>query len=454
MLHSITMQSVGPAERLKIELAPRLNLIAGDNGLGKSFLLDVAWWVLARTWAGEPIRPFGLRRQTDPMMRPSQKGGRREGMKRKLPHAKVEFEVDTTRGGLRAYEIEFDRTTQEWKRGGGRPLSPGLVLYARVDGGFCVWDPARNYAKDALSQGGRDIERPSAFQFDTHSIWNGLRTPEDSVICKGFLQDWVEWQTTADPAFEQLTRVLKRLSPDEQDVPLRPGAPKRVSLHDVRDMPTLAMPYGDVPVLHASAAMRRVASLAYLLVWSFREHEKARTFLGRKPEHRIIFLIDEIEAHLHPRWQRVILPAMLEVTRGLAPRAKVQILATTHSPFVPLSVETLVDEHRDALWDLDLVQQKVTLTRRLWERRGDIEAWVTSALFDLKTGRSLEGEAVLKDVEAVYRRAHTKGEQVTPEELAAVEVRLRAQLPEFDPLLDRWREFKAHVLGKKAHEGR
>ena len=29
---------------MQLELAPRINLITGDNGLGKSFLLDVAWW--------------------------------------------------------------------------------------------------------------------------------------------------------------------------------------------------------------------------------------------------------------------------------------------------------------------------------------------------------------------------------------------------------------------------
>ena len=34
-------------------LAPRLNLITGDNGLGKSFLLDVAWYCLTRRWPQE-----------------------------------------------------------------------------------------------------------------------------------------------------------------------------------------------------------------------------------------------------------------------------------------------------------------------------------------------------------------------------------------------------------------
>ena len=41
-----------------------------------------------------------------------------------------------------------------------------------------------------------------------------------------------------------------------------------------------------------------------------------------------ILLIDEIENHLHPTWQRRVIPALLEHFRGL------QIFATTHSPFV------------------------------------------------------------------------------------------------------------------------
>ncbi len=45
----------------------------------------------------------------------------------------------------------------------------------------------------------------------------------------------------------------------------------------------------------------------------------------RKPA---ILLIDEIENHLHPTWQRRVIPALLEHFPGL------QLFATTHSPFV------------------------------------------------------------------------------------------------------------------------
>ena len=28
-----------------------MNFLTGDNGLGKTFLLDIAWWVLTQTWS-------------------------------------------------------------------------------------------------------------------------------------------------------------------------------------------------------------------------------------------------------------------------------------------------------------------------------------------------------------------------------------------------------------------
>lgn len=61
MLHGLPLKNAGPAPELALPpLAPRLNLITGDNGLGKSFLLDMAWYCLTRRWPQE-VNP-GLRR--------------------------------------------------------------------------------------------------------------------------------------------------------------------------------------------------------------------------------------------------------------------------------------------------------------------------------------------------------------------------------------------------------
>ena len=51
----------------------------------------------------------------------------------------------------------------------------------------------------------------------------------------------------------------------------------------------------------------------------------ARELAGRRPG---FLLLDEVDAHLHPFWQRRLLPAM----RNALP--EVQIIATSHSPFV------------------------------------------------------------------------------------------------------------------------
>jgi energy-coupling factor transporter ATP-binding protein EcfA2 len=63
----------------------------------------------------------------------------------------------------------------------------------------------------------------------------------------------------------------------------------------------------------------------YALALKMAHHYDWEEGWGKKPA---ILLIDEIENHLHPTWQRRVIPALLEHFPGL------QIFATTHSPFV------------------------------------------------------------------------------------------------------------------------
>ena len=63
----------------------------------------------------------------------------------------------------------------------------------------------------------------------------------------------------------------------------------------------------------------------YALALKIAYHYKWQPGWEEKPA---ILLIDEIENHLHPTWQRRVIPALLEHFPGL------QVFATTHSPFV------------------------------------------------------------------------------------------------------------------------
>ncbi len=56
MLENLTLTGVGPAKHITLNLSPRLNILTGDNGLGKTFVLDCACRALSGNWA-DPEMP-------------------------------------------------------------------------------------------------------------------------------------------------------------------------------------------------------------------------------------------------------------------------------------------------------------------------------------------------------------------------------------------------------------
>ena len=426
MLKRLGIHGVGPAAELDIEFSPRLNLITGDNGLGKSFVLDVAWWALTRTWAHYPARPEGGR-GTKPT---------------------ISFTFDSKSKPNLSYDSNFDWQSQAWTSKPGRPGSPGMVLYAQVDGSFSVWDPARNYWKKNVAKGVDVPDRPPAYLFSSVEVWDGLvrKDPKDAarteVLCNGLILDWALWQKEKGSAFRQLCGVLRAMSPSPDEI-LEPGELTRISLDDIRDMPTLKMPYGkDVAIVHASAAIRRIAALAYLLVWTWQEHKRASTLLDQGTTDQIIFLIDEIEAHLHPAWQRRILKSLMVAIEALAESdaVAVQIIAVTHSPMLLASMEPMFDPHKDSLWIFDLVESSgakhVAFHRDQWHRRGDASDWLRSDVFGLKEARSVDAEEAMGAARTFMKRGSPD-----PEEFSRIYDLLRRSMPGDDPFWVDWRSF-------------
>jgi putative AbiEii toxin of type IV toxin-antitoxin system len=408
MLRSLHLKGVGPAPELSLEFAPRLNLLTGDNGLGKSFVLDIAWWALTDTWAGHHARP----REED------------------LTAPTIGYEPEP--GGIQALS-SYDFATERWKRPGMHKFSgSSIVIYAKVDGGFSIWDSARNSQAWGEFIWGDPLTARSlgVCHFSPDALWNGLS--EDSrVLCEGLIRDWVSWQRQGAEPFKQLQEILKALSPEGED--LRPAEPARVSLADVRDHPTLEMPYGTIPLILASAGMKRVVSLAYLLVWTWQEHLQASKLRRQPPADRIVFLVDEIEAHLHPKWQRLILPALLKAAEILRQDAKVQVLVTTHAPLVLASAEPLFDEDQDALFTFDLEAGKVEVARKDWRRRGDACSWLTSDVFDLGEARSLPAETAIQRAKEAMKQPG-----LSLEERREIHHQLRDVLKDTDPFWTRW----------------
>jgi hypothetical protein len=430
VLNYLTLENVGPSPKMEIDFRPRMNFLTGDNGLGKTFLLDIAWWVLTRTWARLPATPPGKGWKTP-------KGTARGT-------SSIAYGYEKASGGHFENESIFNRTEQHWSSKPGRPAIAAMVIYAQADGGFSVWDPARNYWKDKDYE---DPDKPSAFRFQPEEVWHGLPRHSPEKLCNGLILDWASWQRENGDAFSQLTRVLRALSPSSSEL-LRPGKLVRISLGDTRDWPTLLLPYEqEVPLAVASAGMRRIVTLAYLLVWTWQEHLRACEIRETKPAKEIIFLIDEVEAHLHPQWQRRIVKALLDVMTALTETdaVSVQLIVTTHSPLVLASIEPEFDNQRDAVWELDLVNGRVELRRFPWRRVGDVNNWLTSTVFDLSEPRGVEAEKALEEAKELLRRPS----KPTLAEFEKVDQKLRGVLGDIDPFWIRWSYHLDQMRGKR-----
>lgn len=422
MLKHLKLKNIGPAANMELEFGERLNLITGDNGLGKSFLLDIAWWALTRKW-------------------PSEINAKLTAGKKALPNGTGNASIDfsfTAKKKAETYTSTFLRREQAWTGRAGRPANPGLVFYAMADGGFAVWDPARNYWR---TQDGVDIQdRIPAYIFDTAEVWDGLNGKDGKPICNGLILDWAGWQKENGNAFASLCAVLKALSPSTKE-PLTSGKLTRISLDDSRDIPTISMLYGqDVPILHASAGMRRIFALAYVLVWSWEEHQKAAKLLGEELTNQVVFIIDEVESHLHPQWQRKIIPALLEAVKSLIQNANVQIITATHSPLIMASVEPLFNAETDKWFDLDIDDNKVVLQSRDFEKLGDAGAWLTSEAFDLPSARSITAETLIQEASKLFDKA-----SCSEIEIKEMNTQLNEALSPKDDFLFRWR----YICNKK-----
>jgi recombinational DNA repair ATPase RecF len=92
MLKELHLFSVDPSDHFDVEFTDRLNIFTGDNGLGKSFLLDVVWWILTGNWVEQPAYP----------------------QKNREVNPKINCFISTEEN-IGEYESNFDFSEQQWR---------------------------------------------------------------------------------------------------------------------------------------------------------------------------------------------------------------------------------------------------------------------------------------------------------------------------------------------------
>ncbi len=269
MLINLNLKGIGSVSgNLDIDFGERLNILTGDNGLGKSFLLDVIWFALTDNWVGLPALPnFD---QKDP------------------PY--IHFQASNGEKGESVFL--FDK--QKWQDF-QRPQEDEIVIYSRINGGFSIFDPLRKFNSKEV------------YNFTSQQVLNGLILNDGSIPCMGLIHDLDYWQLKrSETPYQIIQSVIQHLShPDE---PMQVGASIRLSVDDSRQIPTLCLPYGNVPVTQVSSGIQRILSLAYMLVWAWDGHIQVAKLKRTEPLNKIVFLIDELESHYIPNGKELFFP--------------------------------------------------------------------------------------------------------------------------------------------------
>ena len=197
---------------------------------------------------------------------------------------------------------------------------------------------------------------------------------------------------------DSLKKAIAAMLPDvgnAQDIEIglprgRSAPPRPAGVH-------VKTPYGKVPLDQVSLGYRTVFAWTVDVAWRLIEHYPDSPNPLREPA---IVLVDEIDLHLHPRWQREIRETLAEHF------PRVQFIATAHSPLMAQSsLDANVAVVRRSGGHAEIVNDPVLISA--WR----LDQLVTSDLFGLDSARS----------PAVERQQRRRAELLEKPELSPAE---------------------------------
>lgn len=392
IIERITLNNVGPTDSSEALFAPRLNIITGDNGIGKTFLMNCVWYALTATWADRIAMP---KYQSNDV------------------RTSIGYSIQAE-GKSFSEEIIFDKTQGLWQRDIATAVMNGAAVYSLVDNTYALWDSTEKTLRFG----------DTARIVSSKQIWEGGEGFPD-----GLISDWLKWQAEQDKyPFEVFKNILCAVSPPDTGK-LYPGEP--IPMPDGKPSPTIIFPYATVPISYASAGIKRAITLAYIIVKAWLRH----TELCGNGNTSLAVLIDEIEAHIHPKWQRTILSALIEIQKSLYPAVDLQFIISTHSPLILASAEVVFDSELDKLFKVRLSDSKTDaiVQEEDFIKYGQINAWLTSPLFDLTHARSVEAEKAIE-----YAKQLQLEDTPDANEVKKAHEALTKYLAQTDPFWPRW----------------
>ena len=320
----LSFSNVGPFDEVEFEFDPQVNVFTGPNNSGKSSVL----WVLAEL----AVFPFTMPARLIHSDKPRWKLG-----------MSCEEETDSIEGTL--------------------PTEPELLLHVYEKIGYTCYVPAQRHGSSFRSPGpgvAQDDDARAREAVDTFlaNLPATVRQHGRETI----LQSWRSKMILTEP--QELQRRMKLMLAGSSLVSDKAVKQKiidldyaayrrerptiRATVDNVASMaseitegfpiqflgiaedseglyPQFRTPDGDLPLDVLSQGTQSIIQFLAHLLFGYAEYYDFPPDLEDKPG---ILIIDEIDAHLHPSWQRRIIPALTKHFPNL------QIFCSTHSPLM------------------------------------------------------------------------------------------------------------------------
>jgi energy-coupling factor transporter ATP-binding protein EcfA2 len=381
LIKRLELTNIGPFDELTLDFEQHWNLLLGDNGVGKTSILKA----IAVALSGYDAQAYAARLI-------------------KTGRSNATICVETHR---QRYLTELFRTDSEAEM--KVPPSP-----LSVEGWLAIgFPPLRaltwNRSEDTVTAIGQT--RPTSA--DLLPLVKGEFDPRVDRV-KGWLVNLHRQEATAQPdqkqrfrlQREKLFEVMAALTPGLvlSDGGVNPKSPQEIQV---------MTDDGLVPIEAVSQGTSSLFGWVGVLVQRMFDvyHDKPEPWM--EPA---LVLIDEVDAHMHPKWQRTLAPALQRVFPRL------QVLGTTHSPLMVPSLEArqVVVFKRDG--------KKVTAVTQQHALKGyRADQVLTSPVFGLDSSLAPETQEALEEyVDLSSRDKLTASEEQRRRTLAA---QLQIRLP-------------------------
>ena len=337
-VNSLRIQNFKRFEDRTLELHPRFTLLVGDNGAGKTTILD-ALAIAAGIWLVKP--PDSMLISSGRNILPNevrldmrQGGDRRQFFECKpvsitaigeIAGQDVEWRRQIRAHGSRTTNVEAGNALRiidthfSQVDAGENILTPVVAYY----GAGRAWLPSR-----ARSRTGPKARRPAR-------RWEAFYDCFEERIRVGDIGIWFKREAIASanragrwrPGYEVVKHAIVHCVPDADDLWYDGDREELVLSIDGMAQPFANLSAGQrmMVALVADIATKVVMQNSYLVADIRLDGREVAPVLQQTPG---IVLIDEVDVHLHPKWQRRVIRDLKETF------PRIQFVCTSHSPFI------------------------------------------------------------------------------------------------------------------------